>query len=913
LADHADHYDVFLSYSHNDMNAAINLRAQFERYGFSVFHDRERIHPGDLWFDRLQEALDACGAFVVLVGRDGVTRWVGAETQVALGRYFGPHDDAERLPIFPILLDETRADILPAFLRLFQATPWDGADAPPDALLKQIRDRRIVFDKTLVFEGCPFVGLAAFRMDQAHLFFGRRKETLDALACFNARAGAPIVRWLEINGNSGTGKSSLMQAGLLPLIDQGWLWAHTGYEHWRRIGPMMPGEHPVEMLAESLACGFKEEMDDVRRRLTGDERALAFWLRSRKQANTAFLLAIDQFQELFTLAPREERQRFDSLLASALEDRDCPLFVISTMRADFLHRFEKLPRLVAVRNWLARSWTLAPIGDHGLRRIIEGPAQLAALNVSEIKDLMVDQAKGEPGALPLVENALYWLWKERTGNRLSGQMFIAQGGLAGILSRSADNLLNNLDRTQRERALEVLFRLVKVGGDDSRHVRQRIGFNEAVDVAGGGEAGRAIINRLAGERELNRNEPEHPRLITVTQDALDVDCKVNLIHETLIHSRVDTDGNMRPYWPTLWNYIEQNKGRAALLERLRSQAEEWKKRKRLVRLFTRAKWRDLIAYRKLPKFAPLRHIERRYLRWSYARAMVEAVVLVAIVGGAGAVAEGTYWASKRGFPLETVWERWAYMLWRDFPLPKLAKVPAGSFMMGTGRKAEEQPVRRVNFAQPFYIGRTEVTFEQWDACVADSACKSHRPPDQGWGRGTRPVIFVDWHEAQAYIAWLNEKRGMSCRLPSEAEWEYAARAHTTTSYALPAPDGSEDIAGADLANCSDCGSQWDGERTAPTGSFPANAWKLHDMHGNAWEWVQDCWHKSYKSAPADGRTWLDQDGGDCRVGVLRGGSWLYDQDRARSAARWGDLVRTDRGYDISFRVVCSSPSSNANP
>ena len=118
-----DHSDVFLSYSRNDGGAAINLRGQLQRCGLNVFKDDERIRAGELWLNRLQEAVGECGAFVVLVGRDGVQRWIGAETQVALDRYFAPHEDAERLPIFPILLEGTEAETLPAFLRLFQMTP----------------------------------------------------------------------------------------------------------------------------------------------------------------------------------------------------------------------------------------------------------------------------------------------------------------------------------------------------------------------------------------------------------------------------------------------------------------------------------------------------------------------------------------------------------------------------------------------------------------------------------------------------------------------------------------------------------------------------------------------------------------------------------------------------------------------
>lgn len=490
--------EVFLSYSRNDRDAATLLRAQLERAGLSVFKDDQSIREGDLWLDRLQTAVDACGAFVVLVGRDGVRRWIGAETQAALNRYFGPHDEAKRLPIFPILLDETAPETLPAFLRLFQATRWNGEGPLPDTLIAQIPSRTIVADTAASFEGCPFVGLAAYRPDQAHLFFGRQKETLDALACFETRGGRAPVRWLEINGNSGSGKSSLMQAGLLPLVDQGWLWPRTGYERWTRIGPMMPGEHPTEMLAESFARTFAASMGDIITELRKGDDALRYWLRERKAAATAFLLAIDQFEELFTFADADERRRFDRLLAAALTDADCPLFLMSTVRSDFLGRFgDNLPRLVAVRNRAARPWTLAPISTESLREVIEGPARLAGLDVSEVTWAMLTEARDEPGALPLVENALDWLWERRADNRLSGRLFTKHGGLAGILSRSADDLLSNLDAEQWNRALELLFQLVRVDPEGSRHARKRLAFDDAVTVAGGGGAGRALVSRLA--------------------------------------------------------------------------------------------------------------------------------------------------------------------------------------------------------------------------------------------------------------------------------------------------------------------------------------------------------------------------------------------------------------------------------
>jgi hypothetical protein len=355
---------------------------------------------------------------------------------------------------------------------------------------------------------------------------------LAALACFDTRLGHAAIRWLEINGISGSGKSSLMQAGLLPLIGQGWLWPRTGVARWQLIGPMLPGARPVEMLAESLARAFDEaRMADLIDELKRGDNRLRFWLRERKADDTAFLLAIDQFEELFTFAEAEERRQFDRQLAAALDDPDCPLFVLSTVRADFFDRFgEDMPELTRILNHAGKRWTLAPIGDAGLREAIDGPARLTGLDVDEVREAMLAEARDEPGALPLVENALDWLWQRRENGRLSGRLFTVQGGLAGLLSRSADDLLDGLGPQRRQRALELLFRLVKVDPEGVRHARQRIGRDEAVAIAGGGKAGLAVVNHLSGQRQPGGGRQAGPlRLITVGDNGT-----VNLIHETLI-------------------------------------------------------------------------------------------------------------------------------------------------------------------------------------------------------------------------------------------------------------------------------------------------------------------------------------------------------------------------------------------
>ena len=209
---------------------------------------------------------------------------------------------------------------------------------------------------------------------------------------------------------------------------------------------------------------------------------------------------------------------------------------------------------------------------------------------------------------------------------------------------------------------------------------------------------------------------------------------------------------------------------------------------------------------------------------------------------------------------------------RDCPdCPDMVVIPAGRFRMGCLSNDDacfsiEKPVHEVRIPGAFALSTHEVTFAQWDACVAGGGCGGHRPGDRGWGRGDRPVINVSWEDAQSYVTWLSRETGESYRLPSEAEWEYTARAETATKYSW----GNE--IGVNRANCDGCGSRWDDQQTGPVGSFVPNGFGLYDMHGNVWEWVEDCWNGSYAGAPSDGGAW---ESGNCAGRVLRGGSW-YD-------------------------------------
>jgi formylglycine-generating enzyme required for sulfatase activity len=228
--------------------------------------------------------------------------------------------------------------------------------------------------------------------------------------------------------------------------------------------------------------------------------------------------------------------------------------------------------------------------------------------------------------------------------------------------------------------------------------------------------------------------------------------------------------------------------------------------------------------------------------------------------------------------------------------PEMIVVSAGEFMMGSpatemSRDKNEDPQHKVTFDSPFAVSKFEVTFEQWDACVAVGGCIA--TSDSGFGRGKQPVINVSWEDAQQYVAWFSKMTGRTYRLLSEAEWEYASRAGSKTAY----PWG--DAIGKGNANCDGCGGELHGRRPVPVGTFAANAFGLHDMNGNVWEWCEDGWHQDYQSAPQDGSVWQ---GGDLSRRVLRGGSWNGDPQVLRSSKRDWD-VPSSRNYNFGFRVA----------
>jgi formylglycine-generating enzyme required for sulfatase activity len=228
--------------------------------------------------------------------------------------------------------------------------------------------------------------------------------------------------------------------------------------------------------------------------------------------------------------------------------------------------------------------------------------------------------------------------------------------------------------------------------------------------------------------------------------------------------------------------------------------------------------------------------------------------------------------------------------------PEMMVVPTGQFTMGSPREEEgrngrsEEPRQQVTFARPFAVGRFEVTFAEWDACVADGGC-AHKPRAP-WGRGNQPVSYVDWnHVTQQYLPWLSRKTGKTYRLLTEAEWEYVARAGTATPFWWGSSINGRQASYSAMDT--------DRRRTVPVDSYAANPWGLYNVHGNVWEWVQDCWNDTYyDGVPPDGSA---RSSGECEKRVLRGGCYQCNWQTLRSARREQAHISNESG-GVGFRV-----------
>jgi formylglycine-generating enzyme required for sulfatase activity len=507
---------------------------------------------------------------------------------------------------------------------------------------------------------------------------------------------------------------------------------------------------------------------------------------------------------------------------------------------------------------------------------------------------IIEEAVAEHGALPLVGNLLHLLWLERENHVLSARSYRNLGGVGGALAKSADGLLESLGKEGRGHARRLLLELVKPGRE-SQDTKRTITLDTALKAGGGGSQAQRVLDRLSGLRDpsIPKGAAATPRLIVVLsrdpEQSDEKDTLVDLAHEALL--RYDRNG--QPYWERFRNWVNQYRRQLEDRDLLEVLAQAWKEKGK-PRLSGLASGHQLGDFSRVE--APTT-MAAEYLRASTMLQWLRASLVGFFVSVLVAVGTFGWWMNHKGL---TLYAASQVLLVRSGiaeppPESEMIKIEPGDFCMGSDKGAyDERPRHKVFIHKAFRIGRYEVTFDEYDAFVR--ASKRRRSSDEQWGRGQRPAINVSWEDAFAYVKWLSLMTGKRYRLPSEAEWEYAARGGTETAYWW-GDELKQD--GKVLANCSGCGSEWDKSQTAPVGSFKPNPFGLYDTAGNVWEWVQDCWHVDYEAASDDGSAWENE---SCGRRVVRGGSWYSGPLYLRSAARdWGDPGGGDAG--VGFRLA----------
>jgi formylglycine-generating enzyme required for sulfatase activity len=739
-------------------------------------------------------------------------------------------------------------------------------------------------------------------------------------------------RLVMIHGASGSGKSSLVRAGVLPKLARQHLRAGAS---WQTCS-IRPSGGPLWNLAKEFAR-LDGRGDDVERigQIMGQFNRqgvtladVANSLGSLKGRRLCIL--VDQFEELFRFekeTSREEAELFVDLLIRSNVDQAATgattdgeataVHIAVTMRSEFLG---ECARFIGLAEAVNRTQYLVPRMDRdSLLRAIRRPALLYGGQVSvELAERLIADVAGREDELPLIQHGLMYMWNVATAKAKPGEAIVlepspldAAGGLALLLSQHADAIVDAAaPDPERRYAVERLFGALTDLNAEGHAVRRPQLFRDLGALTEIGEDRlREIIDALRCDG-VSFLTPYSPRPIDGTTT-------IDISHEALIRcwDRLADPNN---------GWLKHEFDDGLIWRSLVIEAHGFKSSSRriLSPATTEERW-NWWQQRRLNGAWAVRHggnfalvsalidASRRSARRKR-QLQVAFIVMLLFISCAG----GAYAFLNNRTRLEMLADLYvrravlapekeqALKAGDQFQectrCPPMAVVPPGGFAMGSPNSdqvadADEFPQHAVTIGQRFAVSKFEVTFENWDVCYELGGCRI-RPDDYGWGRGNRPVIEVNWDDAQQYVSWLSKQTGKTYRLLTEAEWEYAARAGTTTAYSW-GDDIQKD--GKAMADCFACGSEWDGKQTAPAGSFPPNAFGLYDMLGNAWEWVEDCYHDSYDGAPQDGAAWT---AGDCSQRVIRGGSWGDQPQILRSAFRLRGPI--GNRYDgLGFRVA----------
>ncbi len=553
-------YDVFLSYNRADKNE-VELIAQYLRQEAKLnpFLDRWHLVPGEPWQGGIEEALEQSETMAVFFGSSGISPWHNEAMRAGLDRAVSSRDDVR---LIPVLLPGADPTTLPSFVTHRTGpdfrTGVDFRSGLDDAtafarlvagILGQPTEQAGAF--TLPDEPAPYPGLLAFTNQQADLFFGRSNE------CQKLSARVSRSPFVAIVGASGSGKSSLVLAGLLPQLEQGW-----------QALAMVPGGRPLRTLAEKLSTLVQPVspgdhlhlVDQLTARLAeqadGLSTALSTFLTNQPDVST-LLIVVDQFEELFTQVSGEptevhrQQQQFIANLVDVVHTFDGRVRLVLTLRADFVRHcldFTKLRPLLETNQLL-----LGPMGEDALREAIVKPAQaVGAMFEKGLVARLMAEMRDQPAALPLMQFAMAQLWQRRQGPWLTHAAYEAIGGISGAIDQRADTIYEQLSEPEKTLARSLFLRLVTLG-EGASDTRRRVQRNELDLMDTAPEQMERLISLLAQPKV---------RLIATDADS------VELAHESLIEQ-----------WGQLRRWLEENRAALRIHRQLTKAAGEWQHHK----------------------------------------------------------------------------------------------------------------------------------------------------------------------------------------------------------------------------------------------------------------------------------------------------------------------------------------------
>lgn len=706
-------------------------------------------------------------------------------------------------------------------------------------------------------QGSPYPGLLHFTRKYAPVFFGRDAEVREILD----RLREPEGRFMIISGDSGVGKSSVVDAGLLPILEHGGL---PDVEPCLSVR-MVPSQRrqPVEALLGALGSLVTQaglRPDSLLEELTRAPDTLGAQITAtmkQSAASRSLVLFIDQMEELFTSQDLNQANRFLAALYQAAQEG--PLWVIGTIRSDHLHYCHRHPDMLKVLNSNGH-YALGPVQPYMMQDMILKPAQAVGLTMTEtFAKRLIHDTEAASANLPLLAFVLEQLFQKRTNHELSEKVYEELGGISGAIATHVKAVEDKIQKTVGVKAAEVLpalFQaLVNVQKEEGIPTRNRQKKHEFPDHL------QPVINQLVTER-LFRTEGEGE------------DATVSISHEKLFDA-----------WPALKEYVGTKNKELVDRTLLDSRAKKWVRigKPPFSGLATGREYHDFLK----AGFAG-NALTREFLQASRrARHLWMGSILVIIL-----LLSGLTYLWQKGYNMEQALLKVRSLVVRINVPPEMVSIPDGKFRQGDEFAFIPEVTMRA-----FAMGKHEVTFEEYDRFAI--ATNRELPNDQGWGRGQRPVINVTWQDAKDYATWLSVQIGQPYRLPTESEWEYAARSGNKQEKWAGTDDETRLGDYAVYAANS-------GYRTAVVGSKQDNSFNLKDMSGNVFEWVEDCWHENYQGAPGDGTVWEEAGGDYCTLHTIRGGSWHNSPRSLRASSREGYTIDF-RNFNLGFRLVQETP------